>query len=291
MSRTAPHLRKTSRAALSDVPSDSMNVVGWATNWSVSLAAIQGKRVDSGSFLAIRPACTRCQRTTESALAQPTQDPVAPWSPIFHQVSSRRSFERGADLAEEASNPASSALCSCQSLSVFGDGTQLRMRVVPDLSVVVRVVRARVVAIPAPSRRLDGRSRQVDGQRPEDQEQVERGQSVRLGEGEVVDLTVDDLPGAGYTWVVRDLPDGPDRRCGRGRAAAGRPPASVARPGTLLRLQGDRAGTYELHLDLVRPWEPAGTPPVDVRRVTVQVDPPASVMRHRRTRARARVAS
>ena len=84
----------------------------------------------------------------------------------------------------------------------------------------------------------------MDGQRPEDQEQVERGQSVRLGEGEVVDLTADDLPGAGYTWVVRDLPDGPDRRRGRGRAATGvgrrrwpgpAPAAPAGRPGGHLR--------------------------------------------------------
>src|SRR5215210_437993 len=160
-----------------------MNVVGWATNWSVSLAAIHGKRVDSGSVFARRPALTRCQRTTESAEAQPTHAPVDPWSPIFHQVSSRRSFAAGAALADEASNPASSALCSRQSDSVVGDGTQLRIRVAPVRSLssrVVPVVRALavvflvivllvvarfVVAIRSPSRRTtDGRSAKVSGQ-------------------------------------------------------------------------------------------------------------------------------
>ena len=115
----------------------------------------------------------------------------------------------------------------------------------------------------------------MDGQRPEDQEAVERGQSVRLGEGEVVDLTVDDLPGAGYTWVVRDLPDG--LTVVADDVVPPPPSAGVGGPARhTLHLRGDRAGAYELHLDLVRPWEPAGTPPVGVRRVTVQVDPPAS---------------
>ena len=115
----------------------------------------------------------------------------------------------------------------------------------------------------------------MDGQRPEDQERVEHGQSVRLTEGEVADVTVDDLPGAGYTWVVRDLPDGLSVVADE----LAPPPESAGVGGPArhtVRLQGDRAGSYELHLDLVRPWEPAGTPPVDVRRVTVQVDPAAS---------------
>ena len=115
----------------------------------------------------------------------------------------------------------------------------------------------------------------MDGQRPDDQERVEQGQSVRLGEGEVVDLTATDLPGAGYTWVVRDLPDGLTVV-----ADEVTPPPSSAGVGGparhMLRLQGDRAGTYELHLDLVRPWEPAGTPPAGTRQVTVQVDPRGS---------------
>jgi hypothetical protein len=130
VSRTAPHLRQTSSDAFSDVPSDSMNVVGWATNWSVSFAAIHGNRGDSGSFFASRPACTRCHRSTESAVAHPTHAPVAPWSPIFHQLSSRRSFDAGAALAPAASRPASCALCSLQSVSVCSDGTQFRIRVV-----------------------------------------------------------------------------------------------------------------------------------------------------------------
>ena len=114
----------------------------------------------------------------------------------------------------------------------------------------------------------------MDGQRPEDQEQVERGQSLVLREGEVVELTVDDLPGAGYRWVVREVPDG--LTVVSDEAAA--PPASGSVGGPARRtlsVRGDRAGSYGLLLVLVRPWEPADTPPAGTRRVAVQVDPPA----------------
>jgi predicted secreted protein len=114
----------------------------------------------------------------------------------------------------------------------------------------------------------------VDGQRPEDQEQVEPRQSARLSEGEEVELTMDDLPAAGYQWVVRRLPEGltvvsdvvaqPSSSAGVGGPAR-----------RTLTVRGDRAGTYDLLLELVRPWEPAGTPPADTRRVAVQVDPAA----------------
>jgi predicted secreted protein len=114
----------------------------------------------------------------------------------------------------------------------------------------------------------------MDGQRPEDQEQVERGQSVVLREGEVVALTVDDLPGAGYRWVVPEVPDG--LTVVADEAVAPPATAGVGGPaGRTLSVRGDRAGSYELRLTLVRPWEPADTPPADTRRVLVQVDPPA----------------
>jgi inhibitor of cysteine peptidase len=114
----------------------------------------------------------------------------------------------------------------------------------------------------------------MDGQRPEDQEQVERGQSVVLAAGEVVTLTVDDLPGAGYRWVVPDVPDG--LTVVSDEVAAAPASAGVGGPARrMLSVRGDRAGSYELQLALVRPWEPAGTPPAETRRVVVRVDPPA----------------
>jgi inhibitor of cysteine peptidase len=115
----------------------------------------------------------------------------------------------------------------------------------------------------------------MDGQRPEDQEQVDHGQSVGLREGEVVGLTVDDLPGAGYRWVVRDLPDGLTVV-----ADEAEPPPATDRVGgrtrRTLSLRGDRAGRYDVRLVLVRPWEPEDTEPADTRIITVQVEPPAS---------------
>jgi hypothetical protein len=144
---------------LIDVPAESMNDVGCRSNWSVSLAAIHWKRVDRTSVLAIRPAWARCQRNTESAVAQPTQEPVAPWSPIFHQVSSRRSFADGTSAV--ASTPASSALWYFQSLSGSGEGTQLRIRRVSssllvDLVAGVAAVRRRLPFLAITPRRVHG---------------------------------------------------------------------------------------------------------------------------------------
>ena len=114
----------------------------------------------------------------------------------------------------------------------------------------------------------------MDGQRPEDQEQVEHGQSVVLREGEVVALTVDDLPGAGYRWVVPDVPDGLTVVSDEVTA----PPESAGVGGPARRtlsVRGDLAGSYQLRLVLVRAWEPADTPPAETRQVAFRVDPPA----------------
>ena len=95
--RRVPHgaeLRAMSSADLRLVPSVSIKVVGRVMNWSVSFEAIQMKRGESLASCVIRPALTKCQRSRESAVAQPTQDPVVPWSPTFHQVA-RRSFGTG----------------------------------------------------------------------------------------------------------------------------------------------------------------------------------------------------
>jgi inhibitor of cysteine peptidase len=114
----------------------------------------------------------------------------------------------------------------------------------------------------------------MDGQRPDHQEQVEHRQSVLLLVGEVVAVTVDDLPGAGYRWVVRDVPEG--LTVVADEVAAPLASADVGGPARrTLTVRGDRAGSYDLRLALVRPWEPADTPPAETRRVTVRVDPPA----------------
>src|SRR5688572_29481730 len=65
---------------------------------------------------------------TESAAAQPTQEPVEPWSPIFHHDCSlvRRSFEAG--IAAAAATPDRYAASAGQSRSRSLDSRQLRMR-------------------------------------------------------------------------------------------------------------------------------------------------------------------
>jgi hypothetical protein len=57
--------------------------------WSVSLDAIQMKRGDSSSSFLIRPAFTKCQRRSPSAVPHPTHDPVDPWSLIVHHAARR----------------------------------------------------------------------------------------------------------------------------------------------------------------------------------------------------------
>jgi hypothetical protein len=84
------------------------------------------KRGDSSCDVVSFPALTKCHLRTESALAHPTQDPVAPWSLIVHQVV-RRSFEVGIE-AVAAAMSARAASSNVQSSSVFGDGLQLRIR-------------------------------------------------------------------------------------------------------------------------------------------------------------------
>ena len=69
---------------------------------------------------------TKCQRSTESADAQPTHEPVAFWSPTSHHVS-RRSLAFG--TAAAASNvPASTAVSAAQSRSAFGEGMTFSTR-------------------------------------------------------------------------------------------------------------------------------------------------------------------
>src|SRR5688572_18196944 len=127
LSRTAPNFRATSRADFRVVPADSMNVVGCDVSGSLSLEAIQMKRGDSLCSLGIRPALTKCQRRTESPVAHPTQEPVLPWSPIFHQSGSRRSFEEGIATRGAGRAPASRACSMRQSRSVLRDGSTFRI--------------------------------------------------------------------------------------------------------------------------------------------------------------------
>src|SRR5215470_5845691 len=99
-------------------------------------------RGESRSSLATRLALTKCQRSTPSAVAQPTHDPVVPWSLTFHQAA-RRSLLAG--IVGAAATMSAPAACSnVQSSSTLSDGLQLRTRLA--LLVVVRPVVPRRLA-------------------------------------------------------------------------------------------------------------------------------------------------
>jgi predicted secreted protein len=88
--------------------------------------------------------------------------------------------------------------------------------------------------------------------------------------GETFEVTLADLPGAGYRWVVTEIPDGvrlvDDHPVAPGSERLGSP-----RPRTF-EFQADREGSYDLHFELVRPWEPRETTrPADERDITVDV--------------------
>ncbi|SKT60536.1 Uncharacterised protein [Mycobacteroides abscessus subsp. abscessus] len=74
---------------------------------SVSFEAIQVYRGESSVPWANRPACTNMYRATPAVDAQPTQEPVFFWLPIFHQ-GCRRSTLAGS-AAGALSAPTSSA--------------------------------------------------------------------------------------------------------------------------------------------------------------------------------------
>jgi len=71
-------LRATSSAVFRLVPSVSMKVVGRVTNGSVSFEAIHMKRGERSWLVVSLPDLTKCQRSSESALAHPTHEPVDP---------------------------------------------------------------------------------------------------------------------------------------------------------------------------------------------------------------------
>ncbi|MGH8894627.1 MAG: protease inhibitor I42 family protein [Actinomycetes bacterium] len=109
----------------------------------------------------------------------------------------------------------------------------------------------------------------MTGQREDGQDPVRGEQSVMVVVGEEVVVTLADLPGAGYEWMARDLPDGlalvSSELVGQSPTTVG---AARARP---LRLRAELPGTYVLLLELVRPWEPVDVAPADTRSMTVTV--------------------
>jgi predicted secreted protein len=110
----------------------------------------------------------------------------------------------------------------------------------------------------------------VSGQRGDDQERVNDAESVAAVSGTEFAVTVADLPGAGYEWVAGAVPAG---LTVVGEDWAEPVPSGVgASRRRTFHLRADRAGSYELVLELRRPWE-HDEPPARTHTVLVTVAP------------------
>jgi predicted secreted protein len=88
-------------------------------------------------------------------------------------------------------------------------------------------------------------------------------------EGERFDVTLADLPGAGYTWTTGDLPAGLTLIEMQSRAPASEIVGSAQ--DKVLQFRADRAGDYEVVFTLARSWEDSVA---ETRTVRVHVRPP-----------------
>lgn len=109
----------------------------------------------------------------------------------------------------------------------------------------------------------------MSGQRNTGQDPVNESETVRVEVGEHFEVTVADLPGAGYEWIASDLPDGLTEV---GEDWAEPPPELVgASRRRTFRFRADHPGTHLLVVELRRPWE-RDRPPARTRTVEVQVE-------------------
>ncbi len=99
-------------------------------------------------------------------------------------------------------------------------------------------------------------------------------QTVNLGVGQSMDLTLDSNPSAGYRWFLVQSPDPSvvlvETHAFRSdRDALGRPGAGGRE---IFTIRGVSPGFSELVLEYHRPWErERGKPPAQVHRITVRV--------------------
>jgi predicted secreted protein len=112
----------------------------------------------------------------------------------------------------------------------------------------------------------------MSGQRNSGQGPVNDAETVETLAGESFEVTVADLPGAGYEWVARDVPPG---LIELGEDWAEPVPEGVgASRRRTFRFRAELPGSYRLVLELRRPWE-HGLPPARTRSLAVQVTPAA----------------
>lgn len=100
----------------------------------------------------------------------------------------------------------------------------------------------------------------MNGQRSPGQDPVEPVQRLAVELGATIDVVADDLVSGGYRWVLGPVPAGlaldADEAVGARRS---------------FRLRGEQPGTYDVRLDLVRPWEAPEVAPAESRVVRVEV--------------------
>jgi predicted secreted protein len=113
----------------------------------------------------------------------------------------------------------------------------------------------------------------MSGQRNSDQDPVNDAETLLAEVGGWFEVTLADLPGAGYEWVVPAVPEGLTEL---GADWAEPVPAGVggSRRRTF-RFRAERPGSHRLVLELRRPWE-HDRPPARTRTVTVLVEPAGS---------------
>jgi predicted secreted protein len=90
---------------------------------------------------------------------------------------------------------------------------------------------------------------------------------VEVVAGTEFDVPALDLPGAGYSWEVPEIPAGLTL-VGSDWAAVDPPPGVGAGRARVLRFRADAAGDYVVRLELRRPWEDA---PARVEELPVSV--------------------
>jgi predicted secreted protein len=91
---------------------------------------------------------------------------------------------------------------------------------------------------------------------------------LRVIEGAEFDVTLADLPGAGYIWTSAAVPDG--LTMVGDQLTEAEPDVVGAAQHRVLRYRAHRAGDYELVFTLARPWEDS---PAETRKVRVRVRP------------------
>jgi inhibitor of cysteine peptidase len=100
---------------------------------------------------------------------------------------------------------------------------------------------------------------------------LNRQRTVDVVAGDGFDVTLADLPGAGYIWTPAEIPAGLTLVETRQEVPA--TDALGSAQNKILRFQADQAGDYEIVFTFARPWEDS---PAETQTIRVRVRPPDS---------------